>query len=283
MKAIDYYKSEIENFEEMSFEDRRYWLEYKCMDKDKMHTKATLKGLFRLKPAKDAKPVGSYTNDYRQEIDLYHAIDCVPMRNVSKKPRSEAQKQATKKLMAKTFKRSPKGKAVELCKNLIANKAVVIDTETTDLDGVAIQIAVVACDTKEVLYSSLIATDKPISQGAYNVHGINAEMLVGAPDAATVYGEVIDICRGRDVVAFNADFDFSVCKRTFGRDFGEGWTCAMYSIAVPVLGSTNKYGTISLSNALAYAGVKWRGQAHDASGDAIATADLIYKISTLQP
>ncbi len=283
MKAIDYYNDKIENFEEMTFEERRYWLEYHCLDKDKMHTKATLKGLFRLKPAKDAKPAGSYTNDYKQEIDLYHPIDCVPMRNVSKKPRTEAQKQATKKLVTETFRNSPKGRAVERCKNLIANKAVVIDTETTDLDGVAIQIAVVSCDTKEVLYSSLIATDEPISQGAYEVHGISENDLIGAPDAATVCAAVMEVCKGRDVVAFNADFDAGICRRTFGEAFQASWTCAMYSIAVPVLGSTNRHGTISLSNALEYAGVKWRGQAHDASGDAIATADLIAKISTLQP
>lgn len=281
MKAIDYYKSKIENFEEMSFEDRRYWLEYKCLDKDKKHTKATLKGLFRLKPAKDAKPCGWYTNDYKQEIALYYAIDCVPMRNVSKKPRTEAQKAATRKLVSSNFINSSNYKTALECRELVTNGAVVIDTETTDLDGVAIQIAVVCCQTREVLFQSLIATDKPISHEAYRVHGISSDMLVDAPSADVVLSKVKECCAGREVVAFNAGFDKGICINTFGDSIADNWTCAMYGIAVPMVGSTNKYGSISLSNAMMRAGVKWEGDAHDASGDALATVDLIRQFAKL--
>lgn len=284
MKAIDYYKSKIDNFVELSFEDRRHQLKCQCLDKDKMHTKATLKGLFRLKPASDAKPCGSYTNDFKKEINLYYAIDCVPMRNVSSKPRTKAQAQATKKLITENFKKSPTGKAVDLCKRLIAEKAVVIDTETTDLNGVAIQIAVVCCASKEVLYSSLIATDKPISPEAYNIHGISKEMLIGAPSPEQVAFDLQKVIMDKTLVAYNARFDKEICQNTFG---SQPWidnktVCAMYGIAVPVLGSTNRHGTISLTNAMAFANVKWRGQAHDASADALATADLIAEIATLQ-
>jgi hypothetical protein len=281
MRAIDYYNEKIEGFEDMDFEERRYWLEHECLDKDKKHTKATLKGLFRLKPAKDAIPCGWYTNDYKQEVALYHAIDCVPMRNVSKKPRTEAQEEATRKLVASRFVNSKNSATIAKCKELVESGAVVIDTETTDLDGVAIQIAVVCCKTREVLFQSLIATDRPISHEAYRVHRITEEMLVGAPSAEEVFGKVKACCSGREVVAFNASFDKSICHSTFGDSITDRWTCAMFDIAVPMLGSTNRYGTISLSDAMSRAGVKWSGPAHDAKADSLATVDLIEYFSRL--
>ncbi|MGR5269742.1 exonuclease domain-containing protein [Vibrio astriarenae] len=280
MKAIDYYIKKIEGFENMDFEERRYWLEYHCLDKDKKHTKATLKGLFRLKPKADAKRCGSYKNDYSQQVDLFYAIDCIPMRNVSKKTRTLKQKAATQKLIASNLSKSPKGKAIELCKKLVTNDAIVIDTETTDLHGVAIQIALVSCKTREVLFKSYIATDEPISSGAFEVHGICNEMLVDAPSAAEVQEKVTELCEGRYLVAFNAIFDELALDRTF-EDVRElkNWTCAMFDVAVPVFGYTNRYGTISLSRAMSCAGIEWRGEAHDAASDALAAADLIYKIA----
>ncbi|HIF9439693.1 TPA: exonuclease domain-containing protein [Photobacterium damselae] len=284
MRAIDYYISKIENFEKMTFSERRDSIKNNAINREKMHTKATLKALFRLKPAANATPAGSYVNNYKQEINLFFPKDCVPMREISKKTRSEAQIKATNKLIDEALKRSPKGRAISLCKSLIAEKAVVIDTETTDLEGVAIQIALVCCETKEVLYNSLIHTNEPISQEAYNVHGIDQSMLINAPKPEQVADEINKIIGDKTIVAFNSKFDIKICKNTFVNN--QKWlenkaVCAMYNIAVPVLGSTNKYGTISLTNALKYANIEWRGKAHDASGDALATADLIDKISKL--
>lgn len=285
MKAIDFYTSRIDGFETMTFEDRRYWVEYERLGSEKMHTKATLKGLFRVKPAKSECPVGSYKNDYKQEIELYHFDQCVPMRALSKKPRSEAQKTATEKLVKSNIENSPRGQAITLCKELVDTKAIVIDTETTDLDGVAIQIAAVCCATREVLYSSLIYTDEAISGEAFDVHGITADMIKDAPKPEQVYREMSEICKDRHLVAFNLDFDLSVCHRTFDEPEGErsfqcaGWSCAMFDVAVPALGSTNRYGTISLSDAMDCAGVRREGVAHEAGSDALGTVDLIRKIA----
>jgi len=49
--------------------------------------------------------------------------------------------------------------------------------------------------------------------------------------------------------------------------------CAMYR-AADAFGATNQYGTISLINAAAAAGVEFQGKAHSAAGDAATTAEL---------
>ncbi|EKK7240488.1 3'-5' exonuclease, partial [Vibrio parahaemolyticus] len=47
-------------------------------------------------------------------------------------------------------------------------------------------------------------------------------------------------------------------------------------------GSTNRHGTISLADATCEAGVSWKGRAHSAATDAIATADLVTEIAKVQ-
>lgn len=157
----------------------------------------------------------------------------------------------------------------------------VIDTETTDLNGVAIQISAVCCKTREVLFSSLIHTDQPISEGAYNVHGIDASKLQDAPSPEEVLTLLEEKLKGKELIAFNAEFDQRICASTWGDTSfnSERWTCAMREVAVPVFGSTNRYGTISLANSMKAAEVEWSGTAHDATADCLGTVDLIRKVA----
>ncbi|WP_411572057.1 hypothetical protein [Xenorhabdus nematophila] len=50
--------------------------------------------------------------------------------------------------------------------------------------------------------------------------------------------------------------------------------CAM-TLASDAFGSTNRHGAISLADATYQAGVVWKGLAHSAATDSIATADLV--------
>ena len=70
--------------------------------------------------------------------------------------------------------------------------------------------------------------------------------------------------------AFNAD--------TTWIDENIRYNCAMKCAAL-VYGATNRYGTISLANATARAGVTWEGDAHSAAADALATASLVHKMA----
>lgn len=278
MKAIDFYIEKIEGFEAMSFAERRESA-IKAKLTNKQHTKPTLKAIFRAKPAKGACSEYSYKNPYgRGEIECFTLNQCVPMRELSSKPRSAAQKCATKKLLMA----SPRGKAITWCKEAIESELVMIDTETTDLDGVVIQIAAVCCKTGETLYSSLVHTDKEIAPAAQDVHGISASMLEGAPTPEEVDRELEAVLKGKEWTAFNLAFDRNAVERTFSGNWVSATSerCAM-RLAAKVYGATNRYGTINLSAAIERAGVKWEGQAHDAEADAKGAADLLKKISQI--
>ncbi len=91
------------------------------------------------------------------------------------------------------------------------------------------------------------------------------------------------------MVIFNSDFDTRLLEQTAtAHTAGQGveaydatvkWIldldtqCAMYR-AADVYGATNQYGTISLVNAVAAAGIEFQGLAHSAAGDAATTAAL---------
>ncbi len=97
MKAIDFYVEKIEGFEAMSFAERRDSA-IKAKLTNRQHTKPTLKAIFRVKPSKEACSEYSYkTLTGRGEIECFTLNQCVPMRELSNKPRTDAQKSATKK------------------------------------------------------------------------------------------------------------------------------------------------------------------------------------------
>lgn len=83
---------------------------------------------------------------------------------------------------------------------------VILDTETTDLDGEIIEIAII--DKHEnVLFNSFVKPKGEISEGAYYVHGISKEMLVDAPTWPEVYPKIKEILKDRLVLIYNDVFD----------------------------------------------------------------------------
>lgn len=85
--------------------------------------------------------------------------------------------------------------------------AVVVDTETTGLDGVVIEIAAVDV-TGEVLLNTLVNPGGvPVEDGARRVHGIGDAELASAPSWAEVVPTFLAAVNGRRILAYNADFD----------------------------------------------------------------------------
>lgn len=85
-------------------------------------------------------------------------------------------------------------------------RAVVLDTETTDLDGFLVEIAVIDM-AGVVLLDTLVNPQAPISAGARAVHGITDEMVAGAPTFADIGKQLETLLQGRTVVTYNAAFD----------------------------------------------------------------------------
>lgn len=167
---------------------------------------------------------------------------------------------------------------------------VFLDTETTGLDELAqvVEIAIVD-EFGEVLFESYVNPTVPVDPGAAAVHGIGPEKLAGAPAWPEIAEQVRAVLEGKTVVIFNSDFDLRILHQTAeahtedqgveAYDAAVRWIlelktlCAMYR-AADVYGATNQYGTISLINAAAAAGVEFQGRAHSAAGDAATTAAL---------
>ena len=84
--------------------------------------------------------------------------------------------------------------------------AVVLDTETTDLDGWVVELAVVAMDGT-VLLDTMVDPLVAIPEGAAAIHGITNETVSGAPTFVELLPEMEALLAGKRIVIYNATFD----------------------------------------------------------------------------
>ncbi len=91
------------------------------------------------------------------------------------------------------------------------NKFVILDTETTGLDGdaQACQIAVIDQDGR-VLIDTLLKPTIPIPDDAIAIHGITNEMVAAAPGIQSIGRQLLEALRGRDLIIYNADYDMRI-------------------------------------------------------------------------
>jgi len=83
----------------------------------------------------------------------------------------------------------------------------VLDTETTDLQGEVIDLALIDAAGR-VQLSTLVKPVGRISAGARAVHHIDQTMLTDAPSFAQIWPQVSALLAGKTVITYNADFDF---------------------------------------------------------------------------
>jgi DNA polymerase III epsilon subunit-like protein len=96
--------------------------------------------------------------------------------------------------------------------------AVILDTETTDLDGYVAEIAVVNAATGETLLDTLVNPGCPIEDGARWVHGISDADVAGAPPWAEVLPRLLAVTADRTILAYNAAFDAGIIAGHTARD-----------------------------------------------------------------
>ncbi|MEV1040421.1 3'-5' exonuclease [Streptomyces sp. NPDC050204] len=151
--------------------------------------------------------------------------------------------------------------------------AVVVDTETTDLYGRTVEVAVVDAATGKKLIDTLVQPEAPITPGAYAVHGISDEDLVAAK--ARTFDRVLPrlrkVTKGRLICAYKEEFDRTVVTRDAER-VGKrpmhladpaNWFCLMESYA-------------------AWLGSGWwvaLGGSHRALGDAKAAREVLVEMA----
>ncbi|MEU6672290.1 3'-5' exonuclease [Streptomyces sp. NPDC046727] len=151
--------------------------------------------------------------------------------------------------------------------------AVVLDTETTDLYGRTVEVAVVDAASGKKLMDTLVQPEAPITPGAYWVHGISDEDLVtaGARTFDKILPRLRKVTRNRVICAYNEEFDRTVVtndarrvgKRPMHLADPHNWFCLMTSYAA-WLGSG-----------------RWLrlGGGHRALGDAQAARDVLVEMA----
>ena len=149
--------------------------------------------------------------------------------------------------------------------------AVIVDTETTDLFGAIVEIAVVDAASGEVLLDTLVRPAAPISEGAYNVHRISEGEVAAAPTWPEVLPSLLEITQGREVLAYNASYDAQVivsdCER-WGLDPAhladeDTWGCVM----------TARMDHEEVERRIAL------GAGHRARGDALAAREVLHSLT----
>lgn len=113
-------------------------------------------------------------------------------------------------------------------------RVVVLDTETTDLDGQICELSIVDAHGT-ILLDTLIRPTCPITPAARAVHGIIDEDLAGAPTLAQLWPMIAWLLHDARIAAYNAPFDRDALIRScaaHGIDPGPAadprrWTCIM--------------------------------------------------------
>lgn len=165
------------------------------------------------------------------------------------------------------------GKTARWARAMLApGAAVLIDTETTDLDGQIIEIAILDAATGRPLLDTLVRPTEgvTIAPGAHFCHGLTLEDLADAPPWEKVLPKVRKATKGRRMLAYNAPFDRGrivshteqVGKRPMHLADPANWDCLMAA-------RSNFYGH----------GRRALNGPHRAMGDCRAGRDLLVKLS----
>jgi hypothetical protein len=153
---------------------------------------------------------------------------------------------------------------------LVPDAAVILDTETTDLGGAVCEVAVIDT-TGQVLLDTLVDPGRPITPGATWVHGITDDDVAGAPGWERVLPRLLEVTRGRQVLAYNADFDRGVVLADSHR----------HGLEASHLAEPGRWGCLMQARSERHR--RWRPLAlygpHRALGDCLAALEVLRAIA----
>ena len=182
-----------------------------------------------------------------------------------------------------------------VCAWLEAN-ALILDTETTGLDADAevVELAVIDC-AGTVLLDTLVRPSGPVPAEAAAIHGITDAMLADAPTWSEIHDRFCRLIAGRQVIAYNADFDVRLIEQTARRyresipdlvplDQVATFSCAMLAYADfygEWSAEKGRYRWQKLSAAAQQQGVTV-GNAHRALGDCLMTLGVVRAMASTE-
>lgn len=159
---------------------------------------------------------------------------------------------------------------------------VVIDLETTgnspDKDKI-IQIGAVVVEDNKIKeqFSTFVNTDQEIPEFIQELTGINAEMLIDAPNIEEAIQKLLPLLDNSIFVAHNAAFDLGFIQNVLlesGYEAFSGLVIDTIQLAKIIIPMAQSYKLESLSKELEIAHVN----PHRADDDARATADLLINL-----
>jgi len=168
--------------------------------------------------------------------------------------------------------------AINWAKDLIKRNPaewIILDTETTGLNSndEIIQIGIIDGAGNALIDNQLIKPACEISNGAFAVNGISAEMVKDAPNFGDVIPQIVEAVKGKHLVIYNAAYDLRMLiqsDKSFQMNIDEvacGIICAMNKYA-QFVGEWNDYRG-------SFRWQKLPSGDHSAIGDCRATLKLI--------
>lgn len=170
----------------------------------------------------------------------------------------------------------------------MANKYIVLDTETTGLNAAEDEILQVSIIDNEgaVLFDSYIKPTQHTEWAeAERIHHITPEMVADAPTIAEVMPEINDILNRYDkIVGYNLKFDKAFLENN-GAEFLSTEYADVMKMFAPIYGEWNdqrgSYKWQKLTIAADYYGYDWseHKEAHNSLGDCYATLHVYKEIN----
>jgi DNA polymerase-3 subunit epsilon len=163
----------------------------------------------------------------------------------------------------------------------------VVDVETTGFVAEVeriVEVGVVVLDPSgDEVASFCTLIDPGRDPGPTHVHGISAEMLVGAPSFATIHPYLAGLLSGKVVVGhnidhFDLDFVRAECRRVGGEVLVPGPVPSIDTLAV-AQGHLGLQGRARLAECCDRYGLSWDDH-HSALGDARITGALLRAMRT---
>lgn len=196
---------------------------------------------------------------------------------------SEKQKEGFKKASITREKNNEKKYMIASLKNaiywrekfesLLNDKYLILDTETTGIDGEDEIIDIAIIDMQgNILLDTFVNTNQEIKESAYYVHGINKEMINNAPYFKEINDNVKKIIENKTLLIFNDGFDVRMLRQSgYNNEINSKCLMNLY------MSYANSERWISLQNAMEYEELDII-QNHRALSDCLCCLKLIKKI-----
>ena len=168
--------------------------------------------------------------------------------------------------------------SIDRAKAILADKSVVIlDTETTDLYGEIIEIAIIDIEGNTLLNKRIKPQGTSIHPKALETHGISLKMLENEPQFKDVYADIQVVLKDKHVVIYNADFDLRIlasdCKLAGLPMFSYASSSCAMLIYSQYIGDWNDY----------HGNYRWQrlpSGDHSALGDCLATLKVLREMAS---